>query len=161
VWGRGAARGDGSGLAVAASLGATVSYGIAASYTKRRTGGVDPLALAAGSQLAAAALLAPAAALLWPAAPPSARAWFAVVLLGVLCTAVAYVLYFRLIRSIGPARAITVTFLVPPFAVAWGALLLGESLTPRAIAGAAVVLAGTALATGLVRLPGRASPSPG
>jgi drug/metabolite transporter (DMT)-like permease len=73
----------------------------------------------------------------------------------VFCTAIAYVLYFRLIAHVGPARAITVTFLVPPFAVLWGAVILGETLSPRMIAGAAVVLAGTALATGLVRIPPR------
>ncbi len=93
----------------------------------------------------------------------SGGARLAVVALGVLCTAVAYVLYFRLIANVGPARAIAVTFLIPPFAVAWGALFLREPVTVRALAGSAIVLAGTALATGLVRLPGIAAPrrSPG
>src|SRR6266511_2507454 len=120
----------GSGLAVVAALGATLSYGAAASYTRRFVSG--------GARLA-------------------------VVALGVLCTAVAYVLYFRLIANVGPARAIAVTFLIPPFAVAWGALFLREPVTVRALAGSAIVLAGTALATGLVRLPGIAAPrrSPG
>jgi len=155
VWGRASFRPGGSGLAVVAALAATLSYGVAASYTKRRLAGVNPLALAAGSQLAAALLLAPAALLLWPDHPISARAWAAVLGLGVACTAFAYVLYFRLIAHVGPARAIAVTFLIPPFAIAWGGLLLGEPLTARMIAGACVVLAGTALTVGLVKLPAR------
>jgi len=158
VWGRISFRPGGTGLAVVAALAATLSYGVAASYAKRRLGGVDPLAVAAGSQIAAALLLAPAALFLWPAGPVSPRAWGAVAALGVACTAVAYVLYFRLIAHVGPARAISVTFLIPPFAIAWGAMLLGEPLGARTLAGALVVLAGTALATGLVK--GSPAPSP-
>ena len=135
------------------ALAATLSYGVAASYAKRRLSGVDPLAVAAGSQLAAALLLIVPAVALWPTQPVPPRAWGAALGLGVACTAVAYVLYFRLIAHVGPARAIAVTFLIPPFAIAWGALLLGEALTARMIAGAAIVLAGTSLATGLVKLP--------
>jgi drug/metabolite transporter (DMT)-like permease len=153
VWGRVAFTPGGAGLAVAAAMAATLSYGIAASYTKRRLTGVNPLAVAAGSQLAAALLLAPGAFLLWPAHPVSPRAWGAVLGLGVACTAFAYVLYFRLIAHVGPARAIAVTFLIPLFALAWGGLFLGEPLTPRTVVGACVILTGTALATGLVKSP--------
>ena len=70
-----------------------------------------------------------------------------------VCTAFAFVVYFRLIANVGPARAIAVTFLIPPFAIAWGGLLLGEPLTARTVAAACVILAGTALTTGLVKLP--------
>lgn len=160
VWGRASFRSGGAGLAVVAALAAAVSYGIAASYTKRKLAGVDPLALAAGSQLAAAIVLAPAAVLLWPAHAVAPRAWGAVLGLGVACTAFAYVLYFRLIAHVGPARAIAVTFLVPPFALAWGGLFLGEPLTGRTMAAACVILAGTALTTGLVKLPARAAAPP-
>jgi drug/metabolite transporter (DMT)-like permease len=153
VWGKASFRAGGAGLAVLAAMVATLSYGIAASYAKRRLAGVAPLAVAAGSQLAAAIVLLPLAAALWPRHAVSARAWGAVVALGIGCTAIAYVLYFRLIAHVGAARAIAVTFLVPAFAVLWGALFLGESLTLRMLAGAAIVLAGTALATGLARLP--------
>jgi drug/metabolite transporter (DMT)-like permease len=152
VWGRASFRPGGEGLAVVAALTATLSYGVAASYTKRRLTGVDPLAVAAGSQAGAALVLLPGALWLWPAGPVSAHAWGAVLLLGVLCTAVAYVLYFRLIANVGPARAIAVTFLIPPFAVAWGAAFLGEPITARLVAGSAIILMGTALATGLLRL---------
>ena len=153
VWGRASFRPGGAGLAVVAAMAATLSYGVAASYAKRFLAGANPLAVAAGSQVGATLVLLPAAVALWPAGPVSAPAWEAVVALGVACTAVAYVLYFRLIGSVGPARAIAVTFLIPAFAMAWGALFLGEAITVRMLAGAGIVLAGTALATGIVKLP--------
>jgi len=158
VWGRASFAPGGAGLAVVAALLATLSYGVAASYAKRTLAGVDPLAVAAGSLTAATLALLPLAALLWPAGPVSPRAWWSVGLLGALCTAVAYVLYFRLIAAVGPARAIAVTFLIPAFAILWGALFLDEAVTGRMALGALVVVAGTALATGVVRLPlGRAA----
>ena len=98
-------------------------------------------------------LLTPAALFLWPAHPVSVRAWGAVLALGIACTTFAYVLYFRLIDHVGPARAIAVTFLIPVFALAWGGLFLGERLTPHTFMGACVILGGTALATGIVKLP--------
>jgi len=153
VWGRASFRPGGAGLAVVAAMAATLSYGVAASYAKRFLAGANPLAVAAGSQVGATLVLLPAAVALWPAGPVSAPAWEAVVALGAACTAVAYVLYFRLIGSVGPARAIAVTFLIPAFAMAWGALFLGEAITVRMLAGAGIVLAGTALATGIVKLP--------
>jgi drug/metabolite transporter (DMT)-like permease len=149
MWGK-AAVPAGGGLAAAAILLATLSYGFAANYTKRRLAGTSPLAVAAGSQLAAALMLLPEAAATVPAHGGSTAAWAAVLALGVVCTGFAYTLYFRLIQNIGPSRAIAVTFLVPPFAAAWGSLFLGEAVTPRMVVGGLVVLGGTALATGLV-----------
>ncbi|HET9823390.1 MAG TPA: DMT family transporter [Burkholderiaceae bacterium] len=140
-------------LAVAACLGATLCYGFAANYTRRMLEGVPPLAVAAGSQGAAALLLALPTAALWPATPPGAAAWAALAALALLCTGVAYVLYFRLILRLGAARAITVTFLIPVFGVLWGALLLDERPTASMAAGCAVILAGTALVTGALTLP--------
>ncbi len=150
-WGKASFTADGSGLAVLAGLAAALSYGIAASYTKRRLTGVDPLAVAAGSQVGAAVVLAPLAALAWPAHGVSATAWASVIVMGIASTGLAYILYFRLIANVGPARAITVTFLVPIFAIIWGALLLGEALTAQMLLGGLVVLAGTALSTGLIK----------
>jgi drug/metabolite transporter (DMT)-like permease len=74
---------------------------------------------------------------------------------GVLCTGVAYILYFKLIETAGPARALTVTFLVPVFAIAYGVLFLGESVTAWMLLSGAVILLGTSLSSGLVKLPGR------
>ena len=79
-------------------------------------------------------------------------------MLAVGCTGLAYILYFRLIAHVGPANAITVTFLIPAFAVAWGAMFLGEQLTPAMVIGCAVILVGTALATGVLSLGAKAAP---
>ena len=151
VWGKVSFKPGGSGLAIVAALGATFLYGVAASFTKRHLTGVPALALAAGSQLGATLLLAIPAILLWPATPPDARAWWAAVVLGVLCTGFAYVLFFRLIGRLGPARAISVTFLIPPFGSLWGVLWLGEHVTLSMLLGGMVVLVGTALTTGLLQ----------
>jgi drug/metabolite transporter (DMT)-like permease len=100
-------------------------------------------------------LLALPAAALWPAAAPGATAWGAALLLAAACTALAYILYFRLIAQLGAARAISVTFLIPAFAMAWGALLLGERPTWPMLAACALILLGTALASGVLRGPQR------
>lgn len=147
---------EASRWAVLAALGATLSYGLSASVAKRYFGGVRPLAVAAGSQTAAALLLLPFALFAWPAQSPAASDWAAALALGVLCTGLAYILYFRLIARVGPATAMTVTYLIPAFAMLWGVLFLDERVTPAMLAGCAVILAGTALATGWLRPPARA-----
>ena len=143
----------GSGWAIVACLAATVLYGFSANFTKKHLNGVPPLAVAAGSQGFAALFLCVPAAVLWPATMPSAQAWGAVAVLAVLCTGVAYILFFRLIAHIGAANAISVTFLIPVFGVLWGALFLGETVTGAMAAGCVVIVLGTALATGALRLP--------
>ena len=142
-----------AGAAIAACIAATLCYGFAANYTKRALQGVPPLAVATGSQLAAALLLAVPALAAWPTTLPSATAWWSVLVLAVLCTGVAYLMYFRLIARLGPSRAISVTFLIPLFGALWGALFLGEAVTPAMWLGGAVILVGTALVTGVVTLP--------
>lgn len=137
-----------TGWAVLACLGATLLYGWSASFTKRRLTGVPPLAVATGSQCAAAVTLLPLALLAWPMQPISGTAWIAAVLLALLSTALAYLLYFRLIAHVGPANAIAVTFLIPVFAVLWGGVFLHEAVSAVMLAGCAVILLGTSLATG-------------
>jgi drug/metabolite transporter (DMT)-like permease len=139
--------------AIAAGALAALSYAVAATYMKRRSAGVDAAAVATGSQIGATLLLAPLLAALPPVAWPTPGEWAAVVLLGVLCTGIAYLLYFRLIADVGPTRALTVTFLIPVFGMLWGAVFLGEAITPVMAAGCALVLAGTAL---ILRQPPRA-----
>lgn len=136
-------------VAIAACLAATMLYGFSANFAKRRLAEVPALAMAAGSQLAAALALAGPAIAMRPAQNPGATAWMAAIALAVLCTAVAYILYFRLIGHAGATNASAVTFLVPAFAVGWGWMFLGEILTPGVIAACAVILVGTALAMGL------------
>jgi drug/metabolite transporter (DMT)-like permease len=145
------ASGASSGLAVLACLTATLMYGLAASMTKRWLTGVPPMALAAGSQLSASVVLLPLMVWHWPSAMPSARSWGAVIALALLCTGVAYVLYFRLMAHIGATNALSVTFLIPAFAIAWGGLFLGETVNVAMIGACLVILVGTSLVTGLWR----------
>jgi drug/metabolite transporter (DMT)-like permease len=149
------AAGNASGWAVLACLLATLCYGIAASFTKRYMSGLPSLVSATGSQLGAAVGLLPLAWWFWPDHAVSLNAWLAVVALGVLCTGVAYILYFRLIERAGPARALSVTFAIPVFALIYGVLLLGEVVTPWMLLCGVVIVVGTSLSTGLVRFSRR------
>lgn len=145
------------GWAVLACLLAVLCYGISASYTKRYLGGLPPLVTAAGSQIGATLGLALPAWWLWPARMPGTAAWLALLVVGVVCTGIAYILFFRLIENAGPPRALSVTFLVPVFAVLYGVTFLGETVTPWMLGCAAVIVCGTALSTGLLK-PGRRRP---
>ncbi len=140
-------------VAIGLCLGAAAFYGFAANFVKKRLTGVAPLAVAAGSQLSASALLTLPALWTWPPANPSPSGWAAALALSFLCTGVAYVLYFRLIANIGATKAITVTFAVPAFAVLWGLLFLGERLSAVMLAGCVVILVGTGMAIGALRAP--------
>jgi drug/metabolite transporter (DMT)-like permease len=151
------AHGVSAAVGIAACLGAAVLYGLAGALSRRHLTGLPPLAVAAGSQLAATAVLLVPALWAWPAAMPSAPAWGAALALSLGCTALAYLLYFRLIAHTGVANAMSVTFLIPLFALAWGWLVLGEQPTGAMLAGCTVILLGTALATGAVSWPRRAA----
>ncbi|MCW5659643.1 MAG: DMT family transporter [Burkholderiaceae bacterium] len=140
-------------LAIAACLAATACYGFAACMAKKRLSGVPPMALATGSQLSAAIALALPAIAMRPTAMPSPTAWIALALLAVLCTGVAYILYFRLIAHTGPTNASAVTFLIPAFAAFFGWLFLDEAITLSMVIGGVVILVGTALAMGIVPRP--------
>lgn len=145
----------GTGFAVLAAISAPVFYGIAANWTKRFLTGVDPLTSATGSMLSAALILLPAAVATWPQQPVSLEAWGATVLLAVVCTGAAYIVFFRLIANVGPTGAVSVTFLVPIFGVVWGAWFLDEAITAPILVGAGIILVGTALALGLVGMKRR------
>ena len=160
AWDKATFKPDASGMApgwaVLACLLACLCYGIAASFTKKYMAGINPMVTAAGSQIGATLGLALPAIWLWPSKPPSTTAWISLLVLGVACTGIAYILYFRLIEKAGPQRTLTVTFLIPVFAVFYGVLFLREALTPWMLLCAAVIVCGTALATGLVSF--KASP---
>lgn len=138
-------------LAMGACLLATLCYGIAASFTKRHLTGAHPLATAAGSQMGATLGLALPTLWLWPDHGVSTTAWGAMAAVALLCTALAYILFFRIIEKAGPSKALTVTFLVPVFALLYGALFLNETITPWMVFCGLVIMVGTALSTGLVR----------
>jgi len=137
--------------AIAACLLASLCYGIAGNLSRKYLAGVPPMAVAAGSQVSAALFLLLPALWTWPVTPPSASAWGAAATLAFACTALAYVLYFRLIAHAGASNAVSVTFLIPAFAMLWGWLFLGEVPTLTMVAGCAVILLGTALATGVLQ----------
>lgn len=144
-------------LAIAACLAGTLLYGQAANYARRHLQGVPAMAMAAGTQAAAALALALPAAASLPAQMPGPTQWAMAAALAVLCSGLAYILYFRLLSRVGPTSAASVTFLIPVFASAWGALLLGEVLTTAMLVGGTVILAGTALVLGLWPRPARAA----
>lgn len=137
----------GSGLAVAAVLCAAFCYGIASNYAASAPS-IPPVANAEGCMWASAMLLLPALALGRGQSVPSPAGIASVLALGLLCTGVAYVLYFRLIRTLGATSALSVTFLIPLFGILWGAVFLDESVGWHTLIGAVVVLAGTMLVTG-------------
>lgn len=139
--------GSQTGWAVLACLGSTLCYGIAASCTRKYLAGMPPLDITSGSLFGAALVYALPTALSWPEHSPGTSAWGALLALGLLCTAWAYVLFYRLIAEAGPAKALTVTFMVPLFALLYGAVLLGETVTPWMLGCGLVILLGVALAT--------------
>jgi drug/metabolite transporter (DMT)-like permease len=133
-------------LAISACLAAALCYGLGGVYARKRMLGVPSFALACGSQLSAALVLTPVLPFVSIPGPVTSWIVFNVVALAVASTAVAYLIYFRLIADIGPSRALTVTFLIPLFGVLWGYLFLGEAITANMLAGGALIVAGTALA---------------
>jgi len=140
----------GSGLAIAACLLATFCYGIAGSFTQRYLQNVPSIVTTTGSLWGASMGLALPAVLTWPSEAPTLRAWAALAIAGLLCTALAYVLYFRLMTRTGPARAMTVTYLIPVFANFFGVVFLDEVVTHWMMGCALVIVMGTALASGLL-----------
>jgi len=139
-------------LAALACIAAAACYALGGTYVKRRAANVPPLGMAAGSLLVATLVLLPAlpgaipvqALLEWKVAT-------AVVCISLLCSAAAYVLYFRLLLDVGPTKSLTVTFLIPVFGILWGALLLEEPIGTGTVIGGAVILLATALVLDLGR----------
>ncbi|WP_333780337.1 DMT family transporter [Paucibacter sp. B51] len=161
AWDQASFKPGGSGWAILACLLATLCYGIVANFSKRYLNGLNPLTVATGSQLTASAMLLLPALFTWPERMPSGQAWLSVAMLAVLCSGVAYILYFRLMQRVGPTNTIAVTFLIPVFAVIWGYVFLAEAFTLHMAMGCAIVLLGTALAVGLIQLGRKAAPAAG
>ena len=154
AWDKASFKPDASGIApawaVLACLVATLCYGVAGNAAKKYLAGLPALVTSTGSQIGATLALAIPAVWFWPQHMPGLHAWLALVVVGVLCTGVAYILYFRLIEQAGPARALAVTFVVPVFAVIYGALFLGERVTGWMLFCGGVIVCGTMLSTGLL-----------
>ncbi|UAA39190.1 DMT family transporter [Paraneptunicella aestuarii] len=136
-------------------LFACVNYGLAACISKAYAEGLRPMTIAAGSQLYSSLVLLPFALMSWPEQAASAEAWSSTLFLGVACSGFAFYLYYKLIAEQGIAKALTNMYLLPLFAILWGALFLNEQLQLKTFVGGAVVLLGIALTTGLVRVEKR------
>jgi drug/metabolite transporter (DMT)-like permease len=135
------------GWALAAALTACCAYGVTGVLMKRFASGASPRGMAVGNQLAAALVLLPLLPVLPPLATPTPLVIANLLALALLASGVAFLLYFRLIVDIGATRALTVTYLIPLFGVLWGWIFLGETLPAAALAGGALILAGTVLVT--------------
>jgi drug/metabolite transporter (DMT)-like permease len=134
-----------------AVIGTALCYAVSVLYAGRTVRTLPPLQLSIGQSATAAVLIAPLALAQLPTERPDTSAVAAVVALGALSSGVAYLLYFSLIASAGASRAILVTYLVPAFALVYGVVFLGEPVTTTALLGLALILLGTAFATGVVR----------
>jgi len=136
-------------LPALAAIGAAACYGIAASMTKKYLSGLSPLLLATGSQASATIALLPLGLMFIPTEMPSSEALLSVVAIGILCTGIAYIMFFRLIDAVGPAKTISVTYLIPFFGIFWGFVFLEEEITTKMITTSLITLFGVALTTGI------------
>jgi drug/metabolite transporter (DMT)-like permease len=132
-------------FAALAGTAAAACYGIGVNLVRRYLAGVPASAVAAATLLCASLLVLPFAIETWPLHPLPEKAWLSAILLGLLCTGAAFVIYYRLIGRIGAPRAATVTYLVPLFSVLWSWAILGEGLTRRMAIAAGLILGGVAL----------------
>lgn len=135
-------------LAIAAGLFASVLYGASANLTAQYLSGVSGLAITTGSLLIASICLLPFALWQQPEVMPSGIIWLNVIALGVVCTGLAYVIFYRLIARIGSSRTVSATLLVPVFSLAWGKLFLSEGITLFMLFACGLVLFGVGLTTG-------------
>jgi len=134
------------GAAALAGTAAALCYGLGINFVRHYLSGFPAAAIAAANLATGAVLLAPFAIYTWPRQHPiPAGSWLSAVLLGVLCTGIAFVFYYRLIARIGAPRTATVTYLIPLFGVIWAWLLLGESVTLSMVLAGVLILAGVGL----------------
>lgn len=136
--------------AIAACLLATICYAIAGSFNKKYMPNMPALVSATGSQFGASLALTVPALFALPETMPGAQAWGSILMLGIACTGIAYILFFRLVNRAGPAKALTVTFLIPVFALVYGVIFLGETVTLIMVLLGMLVILGTAMSSGLL-----------
>ena len=133
------------GAAALAGTAAALCYGLGINFVRHYLSGFPAAAIAAANLGAGALLLLPFALYSWPQHPIPVTSWLSAVLLGVLCTGIAFVFYYRLIARIGAPRTATVTYLIPLFGVIWAWLLLGERVTLSMVLAGALILAGVGM----------------
>jgi drug/metabolite transporter (DMT)-like permease len=137
-------------LATLASLGAAFCYALGGVYAKRAFAGVDNMSMSTGQMIGATVVLTPVSVVNIPHEVPPTDAILALLGLAIFATAIAYRLYFYLIISAGPTKALTVTLLVPVFGVIWGAMLLNEPISSGMLIGLVIILLSVGLVTGMI-----------
>ncbi len=141
-----------SWLPILAGVSAAISYGFATNLTKKYLANVSIMTATSGSLLFAALFMS---ILLIPNMPDlqniSSLNWVYALVLGSLCTALAYIIYFNLVKAIGPMKTASVTFLIPIFSFTWGYLLLGEKVTIRMWIATVIILCGMSLVMGFIK----------
>jgi drug/metabolite transporter (DMT)-like permease len=135
-------------LPIIAATGAAASYGLATNYT-RSAPVVSAFDNAHGSMWAASIIILPLLPFIPIRTAPTTEIFFSVVAIGVLCTGVAYLLYFNLIAKIGAASTLSVTFLIPVFGIFWGHMILDEAIGWNTLFGTILVFSGTIMVTGM------------
>lgn len=134
-------------LPVLAGFAATFFYGLTGFYSRRYLSGVPSTLISSGCQISSALFLMPLAFWFWPDAAIPAQGWLLAAVLGILCTGIAFILYFHLLETVGVTRTVIVTYLIPVFAILWGTIFLDETVTINMLAGAALILTGIGLTT--------------
>ncbi|QBY05427.1 EamA/RhaT family transporter [Thalassotalea sp. HSM 43] len=142
---------DATAIAIFAGLIAGLNYGFAACYTGKYLSKVNSMSVAVGSQFFAALVYLPILPFFMPEQAISEQAIVATIVLGAICTALAYIIYFYLIKEVGPDKSISVAYLIPVFGVFWGMIFLDEQLTMSMLIGAVLILAGVGMTTGVLK----------
>ncbi len=138
-------------IPIASALAATLCYAYSSIFIKLKLSHLPALTVAAGSQLYAGIILLPLALLYWPKTSPSIDAWMSIIAMAVFSTALALILFFRLLQTVGVTKTISVTYLIPLFGVLWGYLFLDETISIEMMSGGALILLGVSFTTGLFR----------
>ena len=135
-----------SWLPILAGIVASLSYGFASNATKKYLKEISTMTSSAGSLFFSAIFVVTIALFFLPSTQHiTSHEWSSAIMLGILCTGIAFMIYFRLVKSIGPARTASVTFLIPIFAFIWGYLFLGEVVTIRMWIATIIILSGMSL----------------
>jgi len=138
-------------LPVLAGLGAAFFYALTGNYSRKFIQGIPPITQATGCQVFSAIFLLPPGLMYWPDHAIPGEAWGFAFLMGMLCTGIAFILYFYLLTNIGVARTVIVTYMIPVFGMFWGYLFLQERITLSMTMGATLILVGIALTTGMIK----------
>jgi drug/metabolite transporter (DMT)-like permease len=144
----GIGRGSGGNATLVAALAcvaATACYGLAGVFIKKKAKDIESRSMAAGSQLLGGLFLLPSLAFFPPSGILQPKVALITLLFALLCSAIAYLIYYRLIADVGPTKALTVTFLIPVFGFLWGGLFFGEAIDPPMLGGSVLILCGTYL----------------